>query len=259
MPKSDIDRSIDGKIMDPMLLKTFLSRIDDYGESMVKKTITKLEYAMEIANTFNFDSTVVSAIMVFHDFSVLCCKAESEEFLKRINPNYSQASHAKSMARKILGDIESDKVNTIITGVGNVINGINNTPEEQIVDIVNFGYDFVDSMADARSRSIVMTNYTNEVLKRSNERKALVAVGIPPNKIKTREKVMVLDKVRLEKSYEYYLENYTQIPQIYLENLGDDMSLEEKVAYFVATKEEKVFRKNMPISRKGNQEVSPGE
>ncbi len=247
MKSEDIKMQIGKKVLDPELLRTFLARPDDYGEDLLKKTLKKLEYVFELASTFNFDLSVASAIMIFSDFATLCCEEQSEAFLRKVSPTYLKSSHATSITEKVLEDLDEDSINRISNGVASIINGKHVTPEEQIVDIVNYGYKFIDTIEDPRNRTVVMSNYINEVIRRSIEQKALTAVAIPPNKIKTRNKVIRLDDILLEKNYKEYIDNHSQIPLKYKESFSASTPMKEIVAYYVVTSDERHFiKENQP-------------
>ena len=60
------------RVQNPQLLKTLLYRTDSYRESMLDKTMKKVAYTEEIAESFGFDAEVAAAIVVLRDLATPC-------------------------------------------------------------------------------------------------------------------------------------------------------------------------------------------
>lgn len=220
------------KLIDAILMKQILNKKDCYGENMLEKTVKKLRFVNKIANTFNFDTIMANIIMILYDISKSCYGDIVEDFFKDISPKISRIGYVNAIVKNVLNDESTQNMEAIYNSLKNVISGNYETPEEQIVDIVNYGFEFSDSIEDEKNRIIMMSNYMEEVIQKSIENRALAAIAIPINNIKKRDICITENKDKLLERYEYYFNNYNLISENFKENLKG-LSREEITAYYI--------------------------
>lgn len=221
------------KLIHSILLNQILDKKDCYGENMLEKVAQKLRFVNKVSNTFNFNTIMANIIMILYDISKSCYGEDViEEFFEDISPNLSREEYVNTVLKNIIKDEDFTNMEKVYNSFKNMLYGNYETPEEQIVDIINYGFEFSDSIEDEKNRVMVMSNYVDEVIQRSIDNKALVAIAIPINNIKKREKRIEENKDKLLEKYEYYLNNYNLISENFKDNLKG-LTREEIAAYFI--------------------------
>lgn len=133
------------RVQNPQLLKTLLYRTDSYRESMLDKTMKKVAYTEEIAESFGFDAEVAAAIVVLRDLATPCYGEIGDNFLREIDSDYTRDGYTERLARRVLNGTESI-CDTVCNGIRNVLQNQHTTPEEQIALLIQNGSEFSDSL-----------------------------------------------------------------------------------------------------------------
>jgi len=235
------------RVQNPELLKVLLYRTDSYGEPMLDKTIKKIAYTEEIANSFGFDAEVATAIVVLRDLATPCYGEIGDEFLRGIDPNYTREEYTEKLARKVLNGVEVAS-DAVCNGIRNVGQNKHTTPEEQIALLIQNGSEFADSLETKSLASLFFSRYKDYMIEKTAKTGVLTEYAIPENSMPRREKPKISPEERAEKmkqlrlAHKYFTENINKIPGSFRDGWGD-ISDEVLAAYYVVGTDDKFLAK----------------
>ncbi len=248
MNSEEIDKIITQNIQNPNQLQVLLNRRDDYGDSMLEKTLEKIAFTEEIASSFGFNPTIASSIAAIYDLSFPCYGKIGEEFLSEIDQDYSRGKYAAALTKKILHGINSKSATAIALGVENIANGIDTTPEEKIAIIVNSGFEFSDSLRERAVGGVFVYKYKDLIIQKTKDSGKLTGHTIPQNSLPKRNKINQTEAEKVEKmrtlktAHKYFLENFDKIPESF-KNGWTDISDELLAAYYIVSTDDKFLEK----------------
>ena len=240
------DNKINGILMDPDFLTKALNKKDEYGDENWFNIMQKLKYTVRISDALGFDTTVATAIIIGHDIARPCYGEVGEEFVKSHVSDYSKSKYAKEYIGGLLKNVESPKVKQICDGIENVLNQDIQSPEEQIVSIVNKGFEYSQQYSEREARALMMSKYTSLVIKKSGETGHLAQISIPNDVVSPRQKRSTKNtndiKQKLEANYKYLLENSNKIPKSF-SDIFSNLDSSELAAYYIVSKSENFLDK----------------
>ena len=248
MQSAENDTLIETKMLNAEFLEEILNQKDDYGEEILSKTVNKIGYLERLSRVLKIDFDIALAIMIGHDIR-MCYGKTGEKFLTRINEKYTKEKYIETIIKNRLIEVEENKKQKIVKGIKNILQGIYHTPEEQIVDIINYGYEFADSLENKTQVSVFMGSYIAEVIEETQKNRRITAISINENKLKRRAKKDIINErkelEKLNEAYKYYTNNSEEIPKNFLKEMKG-IEKEEIIAYYVASRnQEKIEQFNI--------------
>lgn len=231
------------RVQNPQLLKTLLYRTDSYRESMLDKTMKKVAYTEEIAESFGFDAEVAAAIVVLRDLATPCYGEIGDNFLREIDSDYTRDGYTERLARRVLNGTESI-CDTVCNGIRNVLQNQHTTPEEQIALLIQNGSEFSDSLETRSLASLFFSRYKDYLIEKTAKTGILTDYVIPENRMPRREKITLSQEEKAERkkqlitAYQYFIENMDSIPENFKEGWGDIRN-ELLAAYYVVGMDDK--------------------
>lgn len=245
MDKLSPEQMIEAKLFDPQFLYRWINKSDDYGENRIEKIYRKLEGAQDIALFFKLDNFTLKSIILGCEISTPVFGELGEEFLKSKVPNYSRSKHARVLMEKFLSGINSPQKDKIVDGVSHVLNGEFTSPEESIVDIVNYASENTDRIASGNKQIIAYNDFIQNTIRESNKRGQLFPLKFPSIPEKFCREKRVLDKEKtikqLDKMYSFYINHPECIPASFKKGL--ELPDEEILAYYIASKSDSAVKK----------------
>lgn len=250
------------RVQNPELLKVLLYRTDCYGEPMLDKTIKKMAYTEEIANSFGFDAKVATAIVVLRDLATPCYGEIGDDFLREIDPNYTREGYTEKLARKVLNGVEVSTSDVVCNGIRNIAQNKHTTPEEQIALLIQNGFEFSDSLGTKSLASLFFSRYKDYMVEKTAKTGVLTEYVIPENSMPRREKAKISPKERAERmnqlrlAHKYFVANINKIPGSFRNGWGD-ISDDLLAAYYVVGTDDKFLAKfaKEPKSKNSDTEV----
>ena len=226
-------------LTDPKLMVFLQAQEDEYGTPRLGETLRKIEYGTEVARSFGFDETLTLAIQTIHDLSLPCFGVVGEEFLRAVDPDYTRAVYGRRLAGKLLHGLEPAAVNAVCEGVWYTLNGRHHSPEEMIVWIMQYCFDFSRTLASHGVRILFESRYRQVLIEKSAQAGRLFRYEIPANTIETRPVLqrsaeeLQARRARLDAAYRHCLAHPETVPEAFRAGWGD---LPEPIllAYYVA-------------------------
>lgn len=241
--ENNINDLMINKIMDSEFFCELSTKTDDYGDSILRKLMNKIDCAKKIAEALELDVTIIRIILIAIDIAYPCYGKTGEEFLKSKDKSFSKISYAERVMRTILKEIEENNVNEIYTRIKNVINNSPKAEEEKLVKSINENFKEIDSIQEKEIRGLLIGDFISKVVKegRITEINPLKGKEFLEKRDKRKlEKETILEI--LEKAEKYYLENYEEIPEEFKESFSE-FTKEQIVAYYIATRTQRKIEK----------------
>ncbi len=231
------------KIMDSEIFCELSTKTDDYGDSILRKLMNKIDCAKRIAEVFGLNIAIIKAILIGIDIAYPCYGKIGEEFLKSNDNSFSKVLYVKKILKSILQEFEDNDINKIYENIKNVINDSTQIEEEKLAKIINKVFNDVDIILEGEIRGLLIGEFIGKVIK---DRK-ITETNILEDKdfLERRDKKNLKKEIILEnlkKVQKYYIEEYEEIPGVFKDSF-EEFTKEQIVAYYIATRTQRKIEK----------------
>lgn len=223
------------------LMKQLRYKKGKYFGTQEYTTEACLQDAITLSEVFGCDTEIVCGIILGIDYSKPVYGEYGEEFMKKIDPNYSRIQYAKDIIKKLLVGVETDKRDPIYKGIEHVSNREVTTTEEQVADMVKYCYEYADRMPSTGMRNMYAMTYVKKVIERSEKIGRVLTLKFPEIDDLELKEPIKFDKEEAEENikifYDYYREHYNEIPDDFKRGFEDETQ-EKITARYVMTRGE---------------------
>ena len=239
MADTHTDREIRRILTDPKLLVCLQAQEDAYGTPRLEETLQKIKYGTEIARSFGFDETLTQAIQTVHDLSLPCFGAVGEEFLRSVDPGFTRALYGRRLAGKLLHGLDPAAVDAVCEGVWYTLNDRHHTPEEMIVWIMEYLFNFTRTFASPGLRFLFESRYQQVVIEKTAQSGRLTRYELPATTPETRPVLqrsaeeLQARRARLDAAYRHCLAHPETVPAAFRAG-WDDLPEAILLSYYVA-------------------------